>query len=113
MEGLGGALHTCVAGIDRGPSVLKHKYHHHLSHEGPRGGFRGSRQLSPFGGEQVMVVVDFHKGYNSVSFSFLRTTLTYTGLSPAHVGVLMSVMVGPVLFCVGRGFDPDVVLCGV
>ena len=25
MEGLGRALHTCVAGIDLGPSVLKHK----------------------------------------------------------------------------------------
>ena len=44
------ALHTCVAGIDRGPSVLKHKYHRHLNHEGPEGGFVGSRQLSLWGG---------------------------------------------------------------
>ena len=43
-------LHTCVAGIDRGPSVLKHKYHPHLNHEVPEGGFGGSRQLSPYGG---------------------------------------------------------------
>ena len=50
MEGLGGGLHTCVARIDQGPSVLKHKYHRHLNHEGPEGGFGGSRQLSPFGG---------------------------------------------------------------
>ena len=48
MEGLGGALHTRVAGIDGEPSVLKHKYHRHLNHEGPEGGFGGSRQLSLF-----------------------------------------------------------------
>ena len=50
MEGLGGALHTCVAGIDRGPSVLKCSYHRHLNHKGPEGGFGGSHQLSPFWG---------------------------------------------------------------
>ena len=50
MEGLGGALHTCVAGIDREPGVLKHKYHRHLNHKGPEVGFGGFRQLSLFWG---------------------------------------------------------------
>ena len=54
MEVFGRALHTCVAGIDRGPSFLKHKYHRHLNHEGPEGGFGGSRQLSLFWGGEVL-----------------------------------------------------------
>ena len=43
-------LHTCVAGIDWGTSVLKHKYHHHSNQEGPEVGFGGLHQLSPFWG---------------------------------------------------------------
>ena len=38
-----------VAGINRGPCVLKHKYHRHWNHGCPRV-FWGSRQLSPFWG---------------------------------------------------------------
>ena len=42
--------------------------------------------------------VDFQKAYDSVSFSFLKPALLYIGLSPAYVGVLMSLMSGPILF---------------
>ena len=45
-----GATHM-YSGIDRGLSVLKHKYHRHLNHEGLDVGFWGSRQLSLFGEE--------------------------------------------------------------
>ena len=48
MQGLGGALHTCVAGINLGPSVLKHKYLYHSNHEGPKVDCGGFCQLSLF-----------------------------------------------------------------
>ena len=47
-----------------------------------------------------MVAVDFQKAYNSVSFAFLRTALTHVGLPQAYVSLSLSVMAGPVLFCV-------------
>ena len=36
MIGHGGGLHKCVARINQGPCVLKHKYHHHWNHRRPR-----------------------------------------------------------------------------
>ena len=60
--------------------------------------------------DQLMAVVDFQKAYNSVSFAMLRVSPLYTGLPVAYVNVLMLVMLGPVVFCVGRGFVPDVEL---
>ena len=49
------------------------------------------------------------KSLRLVSFPFLKTALTCIGLPESYVGVLMSVMSGPIQFCVGRGFDREVV----
>ena len=54
--------------------------------------------------EQIVVAVDFRNAYDSVSFDFLDTALRYIGLPGPYVAVLMSVMKGPILFCVGRSF---------
>ena len=51
MMGHGGALHTFVAGMNRGRCVFTHKYHCHWNHRRPRVGFGGSHQLSPFWGQ--------------------------------------------------------------
>ena len=51
-----------------------------------------------------MVAMDFQKAHDSVSFAMLRVSLLYIGLPLSYVEVLMSVMLGPVLFCVGKGF---------
>ena len=50
IECPGGALHTCVAKIDRRPSVLNHTYHRHSNQAGPEVGFGGIRQLRLLGG---------------------------------------------------------------
>jgi hypothetical protein len=42
------------------------------------------------------------EGVDSVTFAL------YLGLPVAYVSLLMSVAVGPILFCVGWGFVPDV-----
>ena len=58
--------------------------------------------------EQVMVAVDFQKAYDSVSFPFLRVALGYVGLPASYVSLLLSIMEGKMLFCVGRGLEPGV-----
>ena len=58
--------------------------------------------------ELMMVAVDFQKAYDSVSFDFLTVALEYIGLPAAYVSVLVSVMSGPIMFCVGRGFESSV-----
>ena len=58
--------------------------------------------------ELMMVAVDFQKAYDSVSFDFLTAALEYIGLPASYVSVLLSVMSGPIMFCVGRGFEPSV-----
>ena len=54
--------------------------------------------------EQVMVAVYFQKGYDSVTFTLMKTTLLYLGLAEAYVKLLLSIMAGPILFCVGRTY---------
>ena len=53
--------------------------------------------------EQILVAVDFQKAYDSVSFDFLRTAQGYIWLPNSYIGVLMSVIAGRILFCVGGG----------
>ena len=60
--------------------------------------------------DQIMVAIDFQKAYDSVTFPMLTVSLLYVGLPVAYVRVLMSVMSGPIMFCVGRGFVPGEVL---
>ena len=60
--------------------------------------------------DQIMVAIDFQKAYDSVTFPMLKVSLLYVGLPEAYVSVLMSVMSGPVMFCVGKGFVPGEVL---
>ena len=56
--------------------------------------------------EQIMVAIDFQKAYDSVSFALMRTMLQFLGLRGEYVNLLLSVMMAPVLFCVGRSYDP-------
>ena len=56
--------------------------------------------------EQIMVAIHFQKAYDSVSFALMRTTLQFPGLRGEYVNLLLSVMMAPVLFCVGRSYDP-------
>ena len=56
----------------------------------------------------IMVVVDFQKAYDSVSFNFRTVAVDYMGLPASYVSVLVSVMSGPIMFCVVRGFEPCV-----
>ena len=58
--------------------------------------------------ELMMVAVHFQKAYNSVSLDFLAVALEYIGLPVSYVSVLVSVMSGPIMFCVLRGFEPSV-----
>ena len=50
------------------------------------------------------------KAYDTVSFTFLRAALAYIGLQAAYISVLLSVMGGPILFCIGRTFEEGEVL---
>ena len=59
--------------------------------------------------EQIMVAIDFQKAYDSVSFAPMRTTLQFLGLRGEYVDLLLSVMMAPVLFCVGPSYDPHTV----
>ena len=56
--------------------------------------------------EQIIVAIDFQKAYGSVSFAPMRTTLQFLGLRGEYVNLLLSVMMAPVLFCVGRSYNP-------
>ena len=58
--------------------------------------------------ELMMVAVDFQKAYNLISFDLLTVALEYIGLPASYVSVLVSVMSGPIMFCVGGGFEPNV-----
>ena len=60
--------------------------------------------------EQAMVAIDFQKAYDSVSFALMECTLLFLGLGVEYVRLLLSVMSAPILFCVGRSFEPTVVL---
>ena len=54
--------------------------------------------------KQIIVAVDFRKAYDTVAFPFLSAALKYVGLPESYVSLLMSVMGGPILFCVGRSW---------
>ena len=58
--------------------------------------------------DHIMVAVDFQKAYDSLSFAMLRLSLLYIGVPAAYVTQMMSVVSGLMLFCVPRGFVPDV-----
>ena len=60
--------------------------------------------------EQIMVAIDFQKAYDSVSFALMRTTLQFLGLREEYVNLLLSVMMAPILFCVGCSYDPHTFL---
>ena len=60
--------------------------------------------------EQIMVAVDFRKAYDSVTFTMMEASLRFLGLREQYVKLLLSVMAAPVLFCVGRTFEPSVFL---
>ena len=57
-----------------------------------------------------MVAIDFQKAYDSVTFEFLRKALEYVGMPLPYVSVLMSIMEGPIVFCVAQSFVEGVVL---
>ena len=57
-----------------------------------------------------MVAVDFRKAYDSVTFSLMEATLLFLGMPVMYVRVLLSVMADPILFCVGKSFEPSVQL---
>ena len=57
-----------------------------------------------------MVAVDFRKAYDSVAFTMMEASLRFLGLQEQYVKLLLSVMAAPVLFCVGRTFEPSVLL---
>ena len=60
--------------------------------------------------EQVMVAPDFQKAYDSFSFQFLMVALSCIHLPAPYVSLLLSIIEGPILFCVGRRFEPGVEL---
>ena len=60
--------------------------------------------------EQIMVAVDFRKAYDSVTFNLMEATLMFLGMQAIYVRVLLSVMAGPILFCVRKSFEPSVQL---
>ena len=60
--------------------------------------------------EQIMVAVDFRKAYDSVTFSLMEASLLFLGMQAMYVRVLLSVMAGPILFCVGKSFEPSMQL---
>ena len=41
-------------------------------------------------------------------FAVMKTTLLYLGLGEAYLKLLLSIMAGPILFCVGRTFSVGV-----
>ena len=56
------------------------------------------------------LAVDFRKAYDSVTFTMMEASLRFLGLREQYVKLLLSVMAAPVLFCVGRTFEPSVFL---
>ena len=58
--------------------------------------------------DQVMVEVDFQKAYDSMSFAMMRVALQYIGLWVVYVSLLMVVMQGPILLCVGWSYEQGV-----
>ena len=56
--------------------------------------------------EQIMVAVDFHKAYDSVTFALMEAMLLFLGLGEMYGRPLPSIMTGPILFCVDRTYEP-------
>ena len=45
-----------------------------------------------------------------MTFNLMEATLMFLGMQAIYVRVLLSVMAGPILFCVGKSFEPSVQL---
>ena len=58
--------------------------------------------------DQIMVALGFQKAYDLVYFDFLSVAVECIGLPGPYVSVLISGMSGPIMFCVGKGFEPSV-----
>ena len=60
--------------------------------------------------EQAMVAINLQKAYDSVSFALMECTLLFLWLGLEYLSLVLSIMSASILLCVGRSFEPTVVL---
>ena len=63
----------------------------------------GVRSLWDTHGDGGYLTIDFSKAYNSVSHDHMSSYLRFLGLREQYLRLIMSLVVSPILFCVGSG----------
>ena len=86
----------------------------HLTHPQQVGCIKGRKMIRHIWGAKggydtmtsgIMISFDFSNAFPSLSHAFIRATLSFINIPSCLIELIMSTLVSPYLFCVGRGIE--------